>query len=47
MPTAGQLPHRASQLILSEKDQSGAYRRSIVKVTNPSRYGITVGDYFV
>jgi hypothetical protein len=32
---------------LSEKDESGAYRRSIVKVTNPSRYGITVGDYFV
>ena len=32
---------------LSEKDESGAYRRSIVKVTNPERFGITVGDYFV
>ncbi|HYC31929.1 MAG TPA: HD domain-containing phosphohydrolase [Gemmatimonadales bacterium] len=32
---------------LTEQDESGAYRRSIVKVTNPSRYGLTVGDYFV
>ena len=32
---------------LTEQDDTGAYRRSIVKVTNPSRYGLTVGDYFV
>src|SRR6266480_1518666 len=32
---------------LAEQDESGAYRRSIVKVTNPTRYGLTVGDYFV
>jgi HD-GYP domain-containing protein (c-di-GMP phosphodiesterase class II) len=32
---------------LAEQDESGAYRRSIVKVTNPARYGLTVGDYFV
>jgi hypothetical protein len=32
---------------LAEKDESGTYRRSIVKVTNPDRYGLTVGDYFV
>ena len=36
-----------TQIDLSEKDESGSYRRSIVKVTNPARYGITVGDYFV
>jgi HD-GYP domain-containing protein (c-di-GMP phosphodiesterase class II) len=36
-----------TQIDLSEKDESGAYRRSIVKVTNAARYGITVGDYFV
>jgi hypothetical protein len=36
-----------TQVDLSEKDESGNYRRSIVKVTNPARYGITVGDYFV
>ena len=28
-----------------ERDEAGNYRRSIVKVTNPSRYGLTVGDY--
>jgi HD-GYP domain-containing protein (c-di-GMP phosphodiesterase class II) len=32
---------------LSEQDAGGAFRRSIVKVTNASRYGLTVGDYFV
>jgi HD-GYP domain-containing protein (c-di-GMP phosphodiesterase class II) len=32
---------------LAEQDESGAFRRSIVKVTNPGRYGLTVGDYFV
>jgi HD-GYP domain-containing protein (c-di-GMP phosphodiesterase class II) len=32
---------------LTDQDASGGYLRSIVKVTNPSRYGLTVGDYFV
>jgi HD-GYP domain-containing protein (c-di-GMP phosphodiesterase class II) len=32
---------------LAERDAAGAFLRSIVKVTNPDRYGITVGDYFV
>ncbi|HEU5305108.1 MAG TPA: HD domain-containing phosphohydrolase [Gemmatimonadales bacterium] len=32
---------------LGEKNESGAYKRSIVKVTNPARFGLTVGDYFV
>jgi hypothetical protein len=32
---------------LTEQDASGAYVRSIVKVTHPERYGLTVGDYFV
>jgi HD-GYP domain-containing protein (c-di-GMP phosphodiesterase class II) len=41
------VPAPGNQVSLSEKDESGAYRRTIVKVTNPSRYGITVGDYFV
>ena len=43
----GPVPPPGIEIDLGEKDQSGAYRRSIVKVTNPSRYGITVGDYFV
>jgi HD-GYP domain-containing protein (c-di-GMP phosphodiesterase class II) len=41
------VPPPGTQVSLSDKDDSGAYRRSIVKVTNPDRYGITVGDYFV
>jgi HD-GYP domain-containing protein (c-di-GMP phosphodiesterase class II) len=32
---------------LAEQDPGGAFLRSIVKVTNPDRYGIVVGDYFV
>jgi HD-GYP domain-containing protein (c-di-GMP phosphodiesterase class II) len=32
---------------LAEQDERGTYRRSIVKVTSPDRYGLTVGDYFV
>jgi HD-GYP domain-containing protein (c-di-GMP phosphodiesterase class II) len=32
---------------LAERNASGGYVRSIVKVTNPTRYGLTVGDYFV
>jgi HD-GYP domain-containing protein (c-di-GMP phosphodiesterase class II) len=32
---------------LATQDAGGAYLRSIVKVTNPDRYGIVVGDYFV
>jgi HD-GYP domain-containing protein (c-di-GMP phosphodiesterase class II) len=43
----GPVPPPGTQVSLSDKDESGSYRRSIVKVTNPSRYGLTVGDYFV
>ena len=32
---------------LAEKDEAGSFRRSIVKVTNADRYGLTVGNYFV
>jgi hypothetical protein len=32
---------------LAVQDAGGAFLRSIVKVTNPDRYGIIVGDYFV
>jgi hypothetical protein len=32
---------------LGEQTAAGGYARSIVKVTNPSRYGLTVSDYFV
>jgi HD-GYP domain-containing protein (c-di-GMP phosphodiesterase class II) len=41
------LPPPSRGYNLAERDASGAFLRSIVKVTNPDRYGLTVGDYFV
>ncbi|HKU63070.1 MAG TPA: HD domain-containing phosphohydrolase [Gemmatimonadales bacterium] len=41
------VPPPGELVSLTEQDESGAFRRSIVKVTTPSRYGLTVGDYFV
>lgn len=32
---------------LADRDTSGGFTRSIVKVTNPQRFNITVGNYFV
>ena len=46
-PDGAAAPLPGTQVNLADKDESGAYRRSIVKVTNPSRFGLTVGDYFV
>jgi HD-GYP domain-containing protein (c-di-GMP phosphodiesterase class II) len=43
----GTVPPPGQLVNLAEQDESGAFRRSIVKVTNPGRYGLTVGDYFV
>ncbi|MEO7984893.1 MAG: HD domain-containing phosphohydrolase [Gemmatimonadales bacterium] len=43
----GAIPPPGTLVSLGDKDDSGAFRRSIVKVTNPGRYGLTVGDYFV
>ncbi len=43
----GMIPPPGRAVNLVEQDAAGAYLRSIVKVTNPSRYGLTVGDYFV
>ncbi len=43
----GTVPPPGTLASLTERDEAGNYVRSIVKVTNPSRYGLTVGDYFV
>jgi HD-GYP domain-containing protein (c-di-GMP phosphodiesterase class II) len=43
----GLIPPPGQVVDLGEQDASGAFVRSIVKVTNPDRYGLTVGDYFV
>jgi hypothetical protein len=32
---------------LAEQDESGVYRRTIIKTENAEKYGIRVGDYFV
>jgi HD-GYP domain-containing protein (c-di-GMP phosphodiesterase class II) len=32
---------------LTERDASGAYKRTIIKIADPDRYGIRVSDYFV
>jgi HD-GYP domain-containing protein (c-di-GMP phosphodiesterase class II) len=40
-PTPGRLVN------LAEADEAGHFVRSIVKVTTPARYGLTVGNYFV
>ena len=41
------VPLPGTQVSLTEKDESGAFKRSIVKVVNPGRFGLTPGDYFV
>ena len=41
------VPPPGELVSLTEQDETGSFRRSIVKVTTPSRYGLTVGDYFV
>ncbi len=41
------VPLPGNQVSLTEKDEAGAFKRSIVKVTNPNRFGLTPGDYFV
>jgi HD-GYP domain-containing protein (c-di-GMP phosphodiesterase class II) len=43
----GTVPPPGRLVALTDRDEAGTYRHSIVKVTNPSRYGLTVGDYFV
>ncbi|HEY8105397.1 MAG TPA: HD domain-containing phosphohydrolase [Gemmatimonadales bacterium] len=41
------IPAPGTLVNLAERDAGGGYLRAIVKVTNPTRYGLTVGDYFV
>jgi hypothetical protein len=42
----GALQHPGFLADLALKDASGAHPRTIIKVTNPERYGIKVSDYF-
>lgn len=43
----GNVRHPGDMVDLSEKDEAGGYRRTIIKTADPERYGIRVGDYFV
>jgi len=44
---AGAVMYPGSVADLSEQDASGNFLRSIIKVSNPEKYGIRVSDYFV
>ena len=43
----GALQHPGVLLDLAQRDAQGSYPRTIVKVTDPQKYGINVSDYFV
>ena len=45
--TGGMIAPPGRPADLTERGPSGSYLRSIVKVTNPERYNLTVGDYFL
>ena len=46
-PIGGPVPPPGIVADLTERGPDGNFLRSIVKVTNPERYNITVGDYFL
>ena len=43
----GNVQHPGEVVDLSERDEGGEFRRTIIKTADPERYGIRVGDYFV
>ena len=43
----GALLNPGTVVDLSQKDETGHFPRTIVKVTDPVKYGINVSDYFV
>jgi hypothetical protein len=43
----GALLNPGTVVDLSQKDANGSFPRTIVKVTDPVKYGINVSDYFV
>jgi hypothetical protein len=43
----GQPVNPAPLANLAETTDEGSYRRSIIKVTDPAKWGITPGSYFV
>jgi HD-GYP domain-containing protein (c-di-GMP phosphodiesterase class II) len=43
----GNVRHPGKLVDLSEMDGGGTFKRTIIKTTDPDRYGIRVGDYFL
>jgi hypothetical protein len=43
----GGLQHPGVLVDLAQRDENGSHPRTVVKVTDPAKYGITVSDYFV
>ena len=43
----GNVKHPGDLVDLAERDDSGTFRRTIIKTADPERYGIRVGDYFI
>lgn len=44
---AGTIAYPGFEADLAERDGDGTFRRSIIKVTSPEKYGVRVSDYFV
>jgi len=44
---AGAVTYPGHVVDLSARDESGSFLRTIIKVSNPDKYGIRVSDYFV
>ena len=43
----GNVKHPGDLVDLADKEESGNFRRTIIKTADPERYGIRVGDYFI
>jgi HD-GYP domain-containing protein (c-di-GMP phosphodiesterase class II) len=43
----GTIVHPGTEMDLADRTGEGAFVRSIIKVTNPDKYGVRVSDYFV
>jgi HD-GYP domain-containing protein (c-di-GMP phosphodiesterase class II) len=43
----GNLVHPGELIDLADRNETGEFRRTVIKTENPERYGIRVGDYFV
>jgi hypothetical protein len=45
--SVGNLMHPGTTVDLADRNETGAFVRTIVKTEDPDRFGVRVGDYFV